>query len=357
MADTSYATGANETVKLWSKELMREVERQMWFTRFIGTGSDSMIQSKTELRKEPGDQIRTILRTRLTGAGVQGDATLEGNEEALSTFTMDTVINQIRHAVVSGGRMSDQRVSFDVRQEAMMGLAMWWRERIETSIANQLCGNTAQADTRYTGNNATTAPTSDRLLVANSETAESSLSTSTVHYFSLAMIDRAVAKAKAQTVPIRPIMVDGGEYYAAFLHPYQVYQLRTTTASSTGNPSFFDIQKSAMAGMTASKNPIFTGALGIYNGVVLHECPYLPALTLGASGTDNARRAVFCGAQAAVWTRGGSGRDTEMSWDEETFDYGNKLGVEAGMIFGVKKTVFNSQDFGVITMASYSPAP
>lgn len=353
MADTAFATGSAHTVKLWRKELFREVLKRLWFARFIGSGSDSMIQAMSDLKKDQGDRIRVQLRTRLVAAGVQGDATLEGNEEALSLYYDDLVINQIRHAVVSGGKMTEQRVTFDIRNEAMMGLADWWKERIETSLANQLTGNAAQTNTLYTGNNATSAPTTDRFLVANGETAEASLSTSTVHYFSLALLDRAVARAKANTVPIRPIMVDGGEYYAAFLHPYQVYQMRTST--NTGQ--WLDIQKSAMAGQQSSENPIFKGALGIYNGVVLHECPYLPAFTLGASGTDNARRAVFAGAQAAVWARGGGGRDTEMSWEEETFDYGNKLGVEAGMIFGCKKTVFNSQDFGVITMASYSPQP
>jgi hypothetical protein len=38
------------------------------------------------------------------------------------------------------------------------------------------------------------------------------------------------------------------------------------------------------------------------------------------------------------------------------FDYGNQLGVAAGSIFGVKKSVFNSKDFGVIALDTYAIA-
>ena len=33
------------------------------------------------------------------------------------------------------------------------------------------------------------------------------------------------------------------------------------------------------------------------------------------------------------------------------------LGVSGGMIFGVKKAVFNSADFGTIVLSSYAAAP
>ena len=41
---------------------------------------------------------------QLTGDGVQGDATQEGEEEALTTYTDDFVINQLRHAGAQGAR-------------------------------------------------------------------------------------------------------------------------------------------------------------------------------------------------------------------------------------------------------------
>jgi hypothetical protein len=37
--------------------------------------------------------------------------------------------------------------------------------------------------------------------------------------------------------------------------------------------------------------------------------------------------------------------------------YGNQLGVAGGLIFGIKKAIFNSVDFATISISSYSPAP
>ena len=353
MANTAYGVNHPLAVKAWSRKLFNESIKKTWFSKFIGTSSNSLIQRLDDLNKGPGDRIRVGLRMLLTGDGVQGDATLEGNEESLTTYSCDVLINQIRHAVRSDGRVSEQRVPFNVREEMMTGLSDWWAEKLEKAFANQLVGNTTETNTLNTGNNSTAAPSSNNWILANSETAEASISNGANWTFTLTMIDRCVARARTQTPRIRPLRIEGDEYYAMFLHPWQVYQLRTST--STGQ--CLDIQKAAFAAMSgAASNPIFTGALGIYNGVVLHEAPYLPVFTSTGSGAI-IRRAVFCGAQSAIMA---TGRETpasgeRMSWVEEKFDYGNKLGVSAGMIFGVTKSVFNSTDFATITVSTGSP--
>ena len=43
-------------------------------------------------------------------------------------------------------------------------------------------------------------------------------------------------------------------------------------------------------------------------------------------------------------------------WTEESFDYGNKLGVSVGAIWGLKKTVYNSADYATIVVSSYAAA-
>lgn len=353
MALSSYGLNHPLAVKVWSQRLFEESIKDSYVGKFLGTGSNSVFQRKTELSKGAGDRIRVGLRMLLTGDGVQGDSTLEGNEEALTTYSMDIVADQLRHAVRSAGKMSEQRIPFSIREEAMQGLKDWWTERLERSFANHICGNTAQTDVRYTGLNAPTAPDTQHVLYANSETAEASISTSTVHYFTLTMLDKAVVKAKTLSPKIRPVRMNGNDMYVAFLHPNQVYQMRTNTNTA----QWADIQKAAMAGMASSESPLFTGALGVYNGVILHEWAYMPAINAGNAGAGaNIFRAVLCGAQAAVMASAGS-NGASASWNEEMFDYGNQLGVEAGMIFGVKKTVFNSADFATITMSTYSPTP
>ena len=126
----------------------------------------------------------------------------------------------------------------------------------------------------------------------------------------------------------------------------------------TANSAYVDWPTIQMyANKRGLTNPIFTGALGVYNGVILFESTriYSPA--------TNVRRNLFLGAQAGVFAIGNAydsieqrrvGKDNMMSWYEESDDYGNEKGISAGMIFGVKKTRFNSKDYGVICISSYA---
>lgn len=353
MAVTNYGVNANEAVKLWSRRLAREALKATYIQKFIGESDDSVIQLRNDTKKGPGDRVRVTLRMQLTGEGIQGDGTLEGNEEALTTYTDDFVINQLRHAVRSAGKMSEQRIPFSVREEAMSGLRDWWSDRMDTWFFNQICGYTPETKTVYTGNNSVTAPSANRK-VFTTGSADETVQADSTKVMTLTMIDKAVEAAKTATPLIRPININGGKYYVAFLHPYQVTDLRTST--STGQ--WLDIQKAAMTGGKVGENPIFTGALGMYNGVILHESTRVTYGVHSSSGAaqTSTRRAVLCGAQSAVMGFGQGHSFKEFDWYEELFDYGNQLGVKAGCIGGLKKSTFNSVDFGTITMTSYAVA-
>ena len=283
MAETSYGVNHPLAVKLWSKKLFHESLKSTFFGKFMGTDSSSLIQIKSETSKGAGDRVRVGLRMQLSGAGIKGDDTLEGNEEALTTYYDDVLIDQLRHAVISGGKMSEQRVPFSVREEARMGLQDWFSGRFDTAMFNQLAGVSTQTDTRYTGSQVPTAPT--KLIVGGSETAETSLSATTTHSLTLRMLDKAVAQAKTMSPMIRPIMVGGKPHYVAFIHPNDTYQLRGQTSAG----QWADIQRAVMEGGKIADNPIFTGALGVYNGVILHESSYVPVSTKGS----DYRRCIF----------------------------------------------------------------
>lgn len=353
MANTDYPVNHPLAVKLWSKKLMREALKQTWFAKFIGKGAGSLIQIKEETSKGAGDKITFGLRMQLTGDGTNGDATLEGNEESLVTYNDALFINQTRHAVRSDGKMSEQRVPFSVREEARDALQDWFSDVWDFSFFNQLCGNTAVATGNRSGNNAVVAPSSTRIQYSDGKTTEAGIaSTGASTQMRLNLIDFAVEKAKTATPLIRPVKVDGKNMYVLFLHPYQVTQLRTDT--NTGQ--WLDIQKAAMTGGQVSNNPIFTGALGMYNNVILHEDTRIPV----SPSFTNVRRAVLCGAQAGVIAFGqdfGNGAiGTNFKWVEKLFDYENQLGVAAASIFGIKKSVFNATDFGTIVIPTQSIA-
>lgn len=350
MATTSYGVNDALAVKLWGKKLFQDALKKTYFDRFMGKSSNSLVQLRDETSKGPGDRITIGLRMQLSGAGVQGDGTLEGNEESLTTYSDNVYIDQLRHAVRSAGKMSEQRVPFSVRDEAKAGLEDWWADRLDTWFFNQLAGYTAQTDTRYTGNQAATAPSTNRKLFAGSTATDVGQTSSDI--FNLNLIDKCVERAETVSPTLRPIMVGGEKKFVMFLHPYQVYDLRTSTSSG----QWLDIQKAALSGGKDSGSPIYTGALGEYNGVVLHQASRVPQGVNGSSAVTTTRRAIFCGAQAALMAYGQKDQSAEMSWVEELFDYQNQLGVSAGMIAGLKKTVFNSEDFGTITVSTYAAA-
>lgn len=352
MAATSYGVNHPLAVKVWAKKLFVEALKATYASKFMGKGSDALCQIRGELNKSAGDRITIGLRMQLTGDGISGDGTLEGNEEALATYSDNIYIDQLRHAVRSGGKMSEQRVPFSVREEARSGLQDWWADRIDAWFFNQLGGNTVETDTKKTGLQAATAPTRKVYPATVNASDEVSIST-TGDRFSLVYLDYAKELAETSSIPIRPLMVGGEKKYVCFLHPYQVTDLRTNV--STGQ--WLDIQKAALSGSGSKDNPIYTGALGEYNGVVLHSSTRVPmGVSNAGAQLSTVRRAIFCGAQAAAVVYSKDNEGGEMSWVEELFDYKNQLGVSAGLIGGLKKTVFNSTDFGTIVIPTYAAA-
>lgn len=354
MATTSFATGDALAVKLWSKKIAVEALKQTWAYKFMGRDDNSVIQIFDDTQKGPGDRIRVPLRRLLTANGVAGDATLEGNEERINYYYDDVFINQLRHAVREGGKFTRQLVPFDIREHARMSLQDWWADRIDTWFFNQICGNVAQTDLRFTGNQTAIAADSQHLVIANgaANSTVGSLSNIAADKFTLTLIDVCVEKAKTLEVPIRPIMIGGEEKYVMFLHHNQVTDMRTNT--STGQ--WFDIQKAAMQGGNISKNPIYTGALGEYNGVILHASNRVPLAVSATSAVANTRAAVFCGAQAVGMAFGRENGPERFNWVEDYFDYENQFGVAAGMIGGMKKLVFNGSDFATIVCPTYAAA-
>jgi N4-gp56 family major capsid protein len=116
------------------------------------------------------------------------------------------------------------------------------------------------------------------------------------------------------------------------------------------------------AEVRGSDNPIFNGAFGIWNGVIVKVHDYVPFLDISvagnsfrgaASGTDCAAdcyRALLCGRGAISYAQ----CDNPNGWAEESFDYGNKHGFAISVMGGVQKTEFNSKDWGVITIDTAS---
>ena len=344
MADTLFSSANNNTLKLWAKAAFKDSVKETIFGKLMGTSDRSIVQVKDELSKSAGDLVRFRLRALPNGIGVEGDETLEGREEGLTFHNFDLKIDEKRHATKVTLGINQQRVNFDLRTEAKDALVEWFSEYMDTTFIEFLSGSTSL--TYHTSApNTSNAPSTNRIVYGGNATAKGDVDAD--DKMSLTVIDRLVEKAKLASPTMRKASFDGKNAFVLLLHPYQVYDLRTNTNAG----QWLDIQKAAMSGGDVTKNPIFTEALGVYNGVILVESTRVKTFSDYGAGSVKAARALFMGAQAAVcaFGRGFSG-DEKMNWTEKTFDYGKRLGVAGTVVWGIQKSRFNNEDFGVVAV-------
>jgi N4-gp56 family major capsid protein len=334
MATGNSISTANLRAELWRKQLMADARDLLFMQRFIGSSEQSMIQELTDLKKGKGDKINFGLGMKLSGSGVSGDSELEGNEEVMVDYEEDVSIDQIRNAVRLTGEMDEQKNCYNMRDSAKNRLADWIAERIDQEIMDKLCGKTTS-----TFANTPTAAAATRSIWAGGQSSTGDVTTAMK--MDTKVLDAAKQMAKLASPRIRPLRINGKEHYVAILHPYDATNLRQDSVWN---------QAQREAGVRGNDNPIFSGALGIYNGIIVHEHEYVYRTNDGDTSAYVARN-VLCGQQAGVIAWG-----KPVSWQEKSFDYGNKQGFSCGAIFGCLKPIFNSLDYGVVTMFAASAA-
>lgn len=365
MAVTTWGVNDASAVKLWSKVLDAEVLKETFYERFVSTSAMSLATQKTELDQGKGDQVKFSLRYLLNGRGVGEGQVLEGNEESLSIYQDSLNLGYVRHGVrfKSDVTIDDQRVPFNTRAEAKDAMKDWFPQRLDTVFFNHLCGFTPAnvegtvTGSVFTGGNVVLAPSANRIIrggaTPTTNATDQAVAADTTAIFKLSMIDRAVYRAKTANPMIRPIRQGGKEYYVVFISEEQGLSLRADTASA-GN--WFDLQKARLQGGEGDTNGIFSGAFGMYNNTVIHTSTRVTqgVHSINGAPVPNTRRAVFCGAQALSVGFGQKNSKTKFSWNEKYFDYDEEVGIKAGLIYGMKKTRYNGEDYGTITMTTYT---
>lgn len=128
--------------------------------------------------------------------------------------------------------MSEQRVPYAMREEGRDALADWYAGIIDESFMNQLTGNDS-GETQRNGMNTVTAPSTNRKIIfdqnGTTHAGEGSIDASDT--FQLKIIDWALELAKTVSPVIRPIRMQGKEYFVLFMHPYQVVDMVTNYGS------------------------------------------------------------------------------------------------------------------------------
>jgi N4-gp56 family major capsid protein len=309
MANTSIATSHGLTVEQWNAQLFKIYQEGTFFGRFKGVDNKSVVRVQRDLQKAPGDAVTFGFSNSIRGtAGVTGNTPLEGtigtgsdaayqsNSEAMTYNYQRVVIDQVRQQIKIVGKMDEKRVAFSMRNDARSQLTDWLSYDEDQAIFTALNACDLVLSAHITG----TGLTYDAIVDMKKE----------AMFPTFGNIDATEGSEKT-TRKIEPIKVEGGEeYFILGVNPSDAAAFRKSTDFKTFNQN---------AGLRGSSNAIFTGSLGTFNNVVIHEHSSF------AAGTP-----VLMGANAVLLAYG-----QEIMYGEDMFDYDNQVGFMIGQIRGV----------------------
>ena len=341
MTTKNIATTHELAAKLWAEGLEAETLPKISVAGLIGKKSSGLIQQRDMLETSPGDVERIGLRMQDTTAPRTSGDTLEGNEKALVLKYMDITLNEFVDAYAWDNVMSRIRVTFEHRDEAKAALSDLLANAWDTSFFNQIAGVTGGTPT-FDGNNVINAPSATNHLFAGAATSEATIDTGDVMTLDLISRTKNLAKTGATAVPIRKCRIPGfpAPLYVVFVHPWQ------NDAMRQADTRWDNICNSAMQGGMIKDNPLITGAAGVWDECLIVENTRVPKGAAGV-GDITTRRAIFCGAQAAMCCYGRIGGTAErFRWVEKLVEYDRQMGVMGGFVAGIKKSVFEDEEGG-----------
>lgn len=308
---------ANLVPKVWAKKVWHEGVKDSYFDKFTAMDGSNVVHQNKDLTNVKGDSVVFGLMMNLTGSGVEGNRQkLSGAEDTLNIYDF-TVQTQLVRNAVSRFEADDQKSQYDMLKEIKVVLKQWLSDWLDNKLISKLSYNPSNGEVLY----ASAAGTQSSI------TANDKLTTT--------IISRAKRKAMMHAPKVQPIKVDGMDKYIMLVHPWAARDLKD-------DPKWLAAQQNA--NVRGSKNPIFTGSLGEYDGVILYEYERVLSSNIGASSA-NVCQNLLLGKQAACFAVARPAKHIE-----QMDDYGNIAGNGIAFYSAVEKTKFNGLDYGVINV-------
>ncbi len=335
---------------LWSKRLYSQAERQTFWHRFEGPEGGSMpVIRKDDLTQEAGDTIKTDIVLSLTGAGLKGSTEtgglLEGNEEKMKFRQNSFTVDAYRHGV-RWEKLGKILITHDMRGSALGQLRKWLASKLDDQVFAEFTGETISGYVPQS-----TVPTTAKVFTEPGTTTPGGIDSTDALTLDMISELKVIAKVNNQIEPIA--MKDGEEVYGLVLHDYAGLEIKKST-------DWKQAQREARE--RGATNPLFTGALGIWDNVIIYQSERIPRLLDGAASVGVARN-IFFGAQALM-----RGYAYYPDWTEQYFSYGEEQGIGTFTVLGQKLVTFDltvaggaaAADFtaiGSLVVYSYAPGP
>lgn len=341
-----------------------------------------------DLNSQAGDEVDMQIVFRLNKRPTMGDQKIEGRGENLSFGSFKLKINQYRHNVDAGGKMSQQRYKHNLNRTAR-GLLGTYVNGLQDQIATvHLAGARGSfyspddtilpladhGEFNAIMVNPVTPPTYDRHFYAGDATSLENIDAADL--FTLGAVDDIALRLAEMASPISPIKMSddkmAGEdpFHVLFVTPRQWQDFWTSTSGK-------EWQQITAAALNRSKgwdHPIFQGKCAFWNGILIRQYSGLPirfnqgtdvtvstntatAETSVVTVGTTVDRAILVGAQALASAYGNNGNGGFFGYHEEMTDHDNATEISVRWIQGLSKVRFANKagrvnDYGVMVIDS-----
>lgn len=371
MAITTFNTNSASVVKLWSERTLYDFVTD---TEMLG----QMMKAGTLRRvdntsKTAGDRVTISFLNRLTDQGLLGMQAATGLESALTYFTDNINIDQLRIVVENPAAytIDAQRVLYDIPEDTYRVESEWMKTRGLLGALNQLAGNTATIITydgvaysgndrlKLTGLNAAIAPSTTsgvtRIIRPNGLTTDQAVAADTTATAKLTDILACETVAQTARPYIRPLSETSEIKYHYYCHTQSYMDLLTDASASL---QYRDIQQALI---TSGRGEGEMQRSFIFSQTRVFNTDKIPnGVDSGTSAAvANSRRNIFTGRDAGgiAFGKGYTDGKADVAGfiiKSDFQDVGNLQRIAMMGIFGIKKVVFNSNDNAVIVSVNYS---
>lgn len=348
------------------------------------TSAGAPVVRITDLKKERGDEVSFSIMHKLSKLPTMGDQRIEGRGEDLSRADFSLRIDQGRHLVDAGGRMSQQRTKFNLVSSARTLLGTYFNDLQNQCAVVHLAGArgdfmaddvivplASHRDFKEIMINDVMPPTHDRHFFGGDATSLEAVDPSDV--FTLSLVDNMALFIDEMAHPLQPIRMKGDElygedpYYVLYVTPRQWNDWYTSTSGKDWN----QMMVRAVNRSKGFNHPLFKGECAMWRNILVRKYAGMPirfytgsrvwisnnnlaATTQQIEVKTNIDRAMLLGAQALA-NAYGQKDGGHFNLVQKKTDMDNRTEIAINWINGLKKIRFEDktgrmQDHGVIAV-------
>ncbi|ELV7515543.1 TPA: DUF4043 family protein [Photobacterium damselae] len=339
----------------------------------------------SDLKKTAGESVDMQIVHKLSKRPTMGDKKLEGRGEHLEFSDFQLKINQGRHLVDAGGKMSQQRTSHDLRRTARVLLGPYFNDLQDQLATIQLAGARGDffeddiivplethAEYGEILINEVLPPTYDRHFYGGDATHFEQLDSADI--FNMEVVDNLNLYIEEMAHPLQPIRYQKDElagdepFYLMLVTPRQWSSWQRTS-------SYRDWQQLTASAIHRSRHfrhPIFSGECAMKGNMLVRKYKgmpirFNPGSVVAISKNDakaNVRqveasttidRAMVLGGQALANAWGSTSTGNAFKYTEKKVDHDNGTEISIAWMNGVQKIRFADKkgrvnDHGVIAL-------